>query len=157
MKSLFLRIFLSFWVAQALFVVLAILVTLAFRPRTSTWEALRTTVLNDAVNAYEQGGSTQLRSYLENLDRTQHVRAYLFNEQGTEISGRGAPDWAARVAAGGPRMPHEGFVFPMPQVLRDSKASSDGLHRFTLVIGLPPGPRVFFGPRGMPIPGLIIA
>ena len=33
MKSLFLRIFLSFWVAQALFLVLAILVTLAFRPR----------------------------------------------------------------------------------------------------------------------------
>ena len=30
MKSLFLRIFLSFWVAQALFVVLAILVTIVF-------------------------------------------------------------------------------------------------------------------------------
>src|SRR5207302_460651 len=53
--------------------------------------------------------------------------------------------------------PHEGFVFPVPQVLRDSRASSDGFHRYTLVIGLPPGPRVFFGPRGMPIPGLIIA
>ena len=32
MKSLFLRIFLSFWVAQALFVVLTILVTVAMRP-----------------------------------------------------------------------------------------------------------------------------
>ena len=31
MKSLFLRIFLSFWIAQALFLVLAILVTLALR------------------------------------------------------------------------------------------------------------------------------
>lgn len=157
MKSLFVRIFLSFWLAQALFVVLAILVTLAFRPRSSSWEALRTTVLNEAVSAYEQGGHAQLRPYLENLDKTQHVRAYLFNEKGEEVSGRGAPEWAARVAAGGARMPHEGFVFPLPQVLRDSKASSDGLHRFTLVIGLPPGPRVFFGPRGMPIPGLIIA
>lgn len=157
MKSLFLRIFLSFWLAQALFIVLAILVTLAFRPRSSSWEALRTTVLNEAVTAYEQGGDRQLRQYLENLDQTQHVRAFLFNEQGEEISRRGAPDWAARVAAGGPRMPHEGFIFPAPTVLRDSRASSDGLHRFTLVIGLPPGPRVFFGPRGMPVPGLIIA
>ncbi len=157
MKSLFVRIFLSFWLAQALFVVLAIVVTLAFRPRTSTWEALRTTVLTEAVSAYEQGGEEQLRRYLENLDHTQHVRAYLFNERGEEISRRGAPDWAVRVAAGGPRMPHEGFVFPLPQVLRDSRASSDGLHRYTLVIGLPPGPRVFFGPRGMPVPGLIIA
>ena len=157
MKSLFLRIFLSFWLAQALFIVLAILVTLAFRPHSSSWEALRTTVLNEAVSTYEQGGNLKLRQYLENLDETQHVRAFLFDEQGEEVSRRGAPDWAARVAAGGPRMPHEGFIFPAPTVLRDSRASSDGLHRFTLVIGLPPGPRVFFGPRGMPVPGLIIA
>jgi two-component system sensor histidine kinase CpxA len=157
MKSLFLRIFLSFWLAQALFIVLAILVTLAFRPHSASWEALRTTVLNEAVTAYEQGGKTQLRQYLENLDQTQHVRAFLFDEQGEEISHIGAPDWAVRVASGGPRTPHEGFVFPAPTVLRDSRASSDGLHRYTLVIGLPPGPRVFFGPRGMPVPGLIIA
>ena len=32
MRSLFLKIFLSFWVATALFIVLAILVTLAMRP-----------------------------------------------------------------------------------------------------------------------------
>ena len=157
MKSLFLKIFLSFWLAQALFVVLAILVTLAFRPRSSTWEALRTSVLNDSVNAYEDGGDRKLREYLDDLDHTQHVRAYLFNEQGEEVSRRGAPDWAVRVASGGPRMPHEGFVFPAPQVQRDSRASSDGLHRYTLVMGLPPGTRVFFGPRGMPVPGLIIA
>ena len=61
MKSLFLKIFLSFWLAQALFLVLAILVTLAFRPRTSSWEALLATALNDSVSAYEQGGKTALR------------------------------------------------------------------------------------------------
>ncbi|MFZ0771750.1 MAG: ATP-binding protein [Candidatus Sulfotelmatobacter sp.] len=156
MKSLFLKIFLSFWVAIALFVVLAILVTLVFRPRSATWEALRTTALNDAVSAYEEGGDRQLRQYLDNLDATQHVRAYLFNEQGEEISHRGAPDWAIRVAFGGPRVPRDGIVFPPPPVQRDSRASSDGKHRYTLVMGLPPGPRVFFGPRGMPVPGLII-
>src|SRR3984957_8588271 len=157
MKSLFLRIFLSFWVAQALFIVLAILVTLAFRPRNPSWEALRTTALNDSVSAYEEGGDRQVRQYLMDLENTQHVRAFLFNEQGEEVSRRAAPDWALRIAAGGPRMPREGFVFPAPSVLRDSRASSDGLHRYTLVLGLPPGPRVFFGPRGMPVPGLIIA
>lgn len=157
MKSLFLKIFISFWVAQALFVVLAILVTLAFRPRSTSWEALRTTVLNDAVGAYEQGGREQLRHYLEELDRTQHVRAYLFDEKGEEVARRGAPDWAVRVAAGGVRTPREGFIFPVPTVLRDSRASSDGQHRYTLVLGLPPGPRIFLGPRGMPVPGLIIA
>jgi two-component system, OmpR family, sensor histidine kinase CpxA len=155
--KLFLKIFLSFWVAQALFIVLAILVTLAFRPRSSTWEALRTTAMNDAVSAYEEGGPQQLREYLDNLETSQHVRAYLFNEQGEEISHRGAPDWAVRIASGGPRLPRDGIVFPPPPVQRDSRASSDGKHRYTLVMGLPPGPRVFFGPRGMPVPGLIIA
>lgn len=157
MKSLFLKIFLSFWVAQALFIVLAMAVTLALRPRSSTWEALRTTALNDAVSAYEEGGSHQLRQYLENLEATQHVRAYLFNEQGEEMSHRGAPDWAVRLASGGPRLPRDGVVFPPPPVQRESRASSDGNHRYTLVMGMPPGPRVFFGPRGLPLPGLIIA
>jgi two-component system sensor histidine kinase CpxA len=157
MKSLFLRIFLSFWMAQALFVVLAILVTLAFRPRTSTWESLRTTVLNEAVSAYEEGSEAQLRTYMDSVEASQHVRAYLFDERGNEVSGRGAPDWAMRVAAGGPRSPRDGFIIPAPPVQRDSRASSDGKHRYTLVLGLPPGPRVFFGPRGLPVPGLIIA
>src|SRR5579862_5664279 len=156
MKSLFLRIFLSFWVAQALFFVLAILVTLAFRPRSSTWEALRTTVLNDSVSAYEEGGPTKLRDYCAELEKTQNVRAYLFDEHGVEVSGRGVPDWAMRVAAGGPRSPQNGFMFPAPPVQRDSRASSDGKHRYTVVIGLPPGPRVFIGPRGVPSTGLII-
>jgi two-component system sensor histidine kinase CpxA len=156
MKSLFLRIFLSFWMALALFVVLAILVTLAFRPRSSTWEGLRTTVLNDAVNAYEEGGEQQVRQYLEGVEQSQHVRAYLFNESGIEVSHRAAPDWAIRMATGGPRMPRDGFIIPPPPVLRDSRASSDGLHRYTLVLAPPPGPRLFLGPRGMPFPGLII-
>ncbi len=159
MKSLFLRIFLSFWVALALFVVLAILVTLALRPRSSTWEALRAAVLTDGVSAYEEGGGQQLREYMENLEKTQNVRAYLFDEHGVEISGRAAPDWAIRVAAGGPRVPRDGFIFPAPPVQRDSRASYDSKHRYTVVLGLPPGRRVFgfFGPRGMPVPGLIIA
>src|SRR5579864_3253543 len=157
MKSLFLRIFLSFWLAQALFVVLAIIVTLVLRPRSATWEGLRTTALNDAVNLYEESGQPQLRQYLENLEASQHLRAFLFDERGMEVSGRPAPDWAIRIAMGGPRMPHDGFIIPAPPVQRDSRASSDGKHRYTLVLGLPPGPRVFFGPRGLPVPGLIIA
>ncbi len=156
MNSLFLKIFLSFWAAIALFVVLAILVTLVFRPRSATWEALRATALNDAVNAYEDGGTNQLRQYFENLDATQHVRAYLFDEQGEELSHRGAPDWAVRVASGRARSARDGIVFPPPPIQRDSRSSSDGKHRYTLVMGLPPGPRVFFGPRGLPVPGLII-
>jgi two-component system sensor histidine kinase CpxA len=157
MKSLFLRIFLSFWLAQALIIVAAVLLTLALRPRAGSWEALRATALNDAVAAYELGGDAELRKYVDELEATQHVRVYLFNEQGTELSHRTPPDWAIRVASGGPRAPRDGFMIPAPPVQRDSRSSSDGLHQYTLVMGLPPGPRVFFGPRGMPWRWLIIA
>ncbi len=156
MKSLFLKIFLSFWVAQALFVVLAILVTMAFRPRGSSWEPLRTTALNESVNAYEQGGAHAAADYLDGLSATAHVRAYLFNEKGEEVSQRGAPDWAVRMFRSGSPSPKDGFIIPAPKVMKESRASSDGQHQFTLVMGLPPGPRLFLGPRGMPIPGLII-
>jgi two-component system, OmpR family, sensor histidine kinase CpxA len=157
MKSLFLRIFLSFWVAQALIIVLAVLVALALRPRSSTWESLRATALNDAVAAYEHGGDAELRRYFDELDATQHVRAYLFNEEGTELSHRTPPEWAIRVASGQPRAPRDGFLIPAPPIQRDSRSSSDGLHRYTLVMGMPPGPRVFIGPHGMPMRWLIIA
>ena len=110
--------------------------------------------LNDAVSAYEEGGPQKAREYLDGLMSTQHVRAYLFDEQGEEVSHRGAPDWAIRMLNSGSPSPRDGFIIPAPKVLKESRASSDGQHRFTLVMGLPPGPRVFLGPRGMPIPGL---
>jgi two-component system sensor histidine kinase CpxA len=143
-------------VAWALFLVLAILVTLAFRPRGAVLEGLHAAVLNDAVNAYEEGSAAQLRGYMENLEATQHVRAYLFDENGVEVSGRTPPDWALRVATGGPRVPRGGFMIPSPPVQRDSRASSDGKHRYTVVLGFQQGPRIYIGPRGVPITGLLI-
>ena len=87
----------------------------------------------------------------------QHVRAYVFNDQGAEISGRSSPGWAEHVAAGRPLPPHPGMIFPRPQILTESRASNDGHHLYTIALELPPGPRVFFGPWGIPVPGLIIA
>src|SRR5580658_10371530 len=98
MKSLFLKIFLSFWAAFALFLVLAILVTLAFRPRNSSWESLLATAMNEYVNAYEEGGTPKLREYVESLEKSQRVRIFLFDENMDELAHRGAPDWAVRVA-----------------------------------------------------------
>src|ERR1700678_1277491 len=157
MKSLFLRIFLSFWLAIALFVVLAILAVVAFRAqRNPTWESLATTALADSVGAYEQGGPHQLRAYLENLEATQHVRAHVFDEQGNEISGRAAPAWLEHIALGKPLLNRDGILFPAPRVIVESRGSSDGHHRYTIALALPQGPRVFFGPHGFPLTGLLI-
>jgi signal transduction histidine kinase len=159
MKSLFLKIFLSFWVAQALFLVIALLVMLALRPqRNASWEALRTTALTEAIEAYEHGGAKEAHEYLENLQMKQHVRVYVFDDQGNEISGRSSTGWAERVAAGRPLPQRPGMLFPRPQILTESRASSDGQHLYTIAMELPPGPRVFLGPPWrLPVPGLIIA
>ena len=54
MKSLFLKIFLSYWMAQALFLALAILITLAVREHgeTATWDAQQATVLSKAIQTF---------------------------------------------------------------------------------------------------------
>ena len=61
MRSLFLKIFFSYWIAQALFVVLAILVTLAMRPPESRrFEYFRISSASQAAQAYERGGRPEL-------------------------------------------------------------------------------------------------
>jgi two-component system sensor histidine kinase CpxA len=157
MKSLFLRIFLSFWLAIALFVVLAILAVEVFRPqRNPTWESLATNTLADSVAAYEQGGRHQLREYLGGIEAAQHVRIHIFDEQGNEISGRAAPVWLEHIALGKPIPARDGILFPTPRVVVESRASSDGHHRYIIALALPQGPRVFFGPHGFPLTGLLI-
>jgi len=87
MRSLFVKIFLSFWLAQALFLVLAILITLGLRSQreSATWEAVENKVLSEAVQEFQNGGEDAVHTYLDNLQDTQHVHAYLFNEKGREV------------------------------------------------------------------------
>jgi hypothetical protein len=68
MRSLFLKIFLSFWLATALFIVVAILVTLAMRPtrQLTSVELSQSKFLSEAVEAYQSGGADKLRDYLRN-------------------------------------------------------------------------------------------
>src|SRR5258707_15859264 len=101
MRSLFLKIFLSFWIAQALFMVLAILVTVAMRPtrEISAIEALQPKFLSEAVEAYQTGGADKARDYLHNLGETQHVHSVLFNEQGP-VTGHSVRPWFTETAKG---------------------------------------------------------
>jgi two-component system, OmpR family, sensor histidine kinase CpxA len=157
MRSLFLKIFLSFWLAQALFIVLAILVTLAFRPSRGSWEGLRARSFNEAVQSYERDGEQGARQYLEDLEQSQHIRAFLFDEHGSEVSRRAAPEWLEQAGRGKPSRPR-GFPwnFLPNRVLTQASVGGDGRH-YTLVIELPPGPRIFFGPHGFPGAGFFIA
>ncbi|MGH9543794.1 MAG: ATP-binding protein [Terriglobales bacterium] len=154
MKSLFLKIFLSYWVAQALFVVLAILITVAARERgeSAIWEAQQASVLRKAVQTYEQGGPTEVRRYLEEVRDSLHTRAFLLDDQGKDVAGRDLPHWAELLGKGEqpPRRDLWQHLTPSP-FRRQVQVAASG-HRYTLVAFLPPsGP---FGPGG--VPGLSI-
>jgi len=92
MRSLFLKIFLSFWAAQALFVGLAIVVTVAMRParQISAVEALEKDFLTEAAKDYETGGTEALHGYLRGLRDTQHVHSVLFRD-GVSLAGHPLP------------------------------------------------------------------
>jgi two-component system, OmpR family, sensor histidine kinase CpxA len=161
MKSLFLKIFLSFWAAQALFLVLAILVTIALRPARHGIESEGPQILAEAVNAYQSGGERGTHDYLEELWHTQHVRAFVFDPSGHELSGRSVPPWIEGVRQGSPPRGgpahHRGWMDNLlPDRILRQALTLDG-KRYTLVLELPPGPRVFFGPHEIPGLGITIA
>jgi two-component system, OmpR family, sensor histidine kinase CpxA len=159
MKSLFLKIFLSFWVAQALIVAIAILVTVAMRPtrHISAIEALQKDFLTDAVNAYQTGGVETLRNHLRSMRDAHHVHAVLFRD-GQNLVGRPLPPWFWEVERGQRHTTDTllGRLNPQFQMLR-AALDSDG-HHYVLVTELPPGQNAFvFGPNGIPGLGILIA
>src|SRR5713226_374232 len=166
MKSLFLKIFLSFWAAQALFLVLAILVTIALRPARHGIESQGSQILAEVVNAYQGGGERSAHDYLEEVLHTQHVRAFVFDPSGHELAGRQVPPWIEDVRQGIPPhggAPHGGLPHHrgwmdslLPDRIIRQALTLDG-KRYTLVLELPPGPRVFFGPHEIPGLGIAIA
>jgi two-component system sensor histidine kinase CpxA len=159
MRSLFLKIFLSYWMAQALFLVLAILVTLATRPsrEISNLQAQEPKFLNEALQAYQSGGDDAARKYLRNVHDTQHVRLFIFDDQGRELLGRNPIDWIERVKRGRVHTA-DTFLgrFGPGQFLRQSITADNG-RRYLLIIELPPEDHPFFGPHGVPGLGILIA
>jgi two-component system sensor histidine kinase CpxA len=157
MRSLFLKIFLSFWMATALFTVLVILSTIALAPtrEISAIEALQPKFLSEAVEAYQSGGADKARDYLHNLNETQHGRSVLFNEEGP-LTGHGVRPWFIETAKGQRRTADTflGRMNPHIQMLKASMTGSDG-HTYTLVTELPPGKNPMFG--RVPYLGIFIA
>jgi two-component system, OmpR family, sensor histidine kinase CpxA len=159
MRSLFVRIFLSYWMAQALFLVLAILVTLAIRPsgEIASVQSQQARFLNEAVQAYQTGGQEGARNYLRTVRDAQHVRLFLFDDKTRDLTGRTPPEWILRVARGQTATADRLWGrFGPGRFLRQSLASADG-RSYTLVIEFPPEEHGVFGPHGVPGLGILIA
>jgi two-component system sensor histidine kinase CpxA len=159
MRSLFLKIFLSYWMAQALFLVLAIIVTFAMRPsrEISNLQAQEAKFLNEALQAYQAGGEDGARKYLRNVHDSQHVRLFIFDDQGRDLLGRKAPEWIERVRSGRIHTA-DTFLgrFGPGQFLRQSITADNG-RSYTVVVDFPPEEHPFFGLHSVPGLGILIA
>jgi len=159
MRSLFLKIFLSYWMAQALFLVLAIIVTFAMRPsrEISNLQAQEPKFLNEALQAYQAGGDDGARKYFRNVHDNQHVRLFIFDDQGRDLLGRKASEWIERVRRGQMRTADTFWGrFGPGQFLRQTITADNG-RSYMVIVDFPPEEHPFFGPHGVPGLGILIA
>jgi two-component system, OmpR family, sensor histidine kinase CpxA len=161
MRSLFLKIFLSFWAALALSLVLAILATMALRPPRREIDTQGLQTLAEAVNAYQTGGERAAHEYLEGFWHAHHMRTFVFDSSGHELSGRSVPPWIEDIRQGvpprgGPMMRRSWFDRLMSDPVTREALTLDG-KRYTLIFEMPPGSRSFPGSHDVPGLGITIA
>ena len=96
MRSLFLKVFLWFWLATVLMI--ATLVLASYLTRSE--QTLQPGVMMDkslrvfaqtAVMFYEREGQPELVGYLNQIEREAGIKTFLFDAQGKELSGRSVP------------------------------------------------------------------
>jgi two-component system sensor histidine kinase CpxA len=117
-------------------------------PSRRSIDSLLTGYAKEATDAYEQNGQATLVAYLDRVERESSIRAFLFNEQLQELSGRRLPDQApslAREVFAGPHPDHTLGHHDGPLVARPVTASSG--ERYVLIAQMPARtPPGFFHP-----------
>jgi two-component system sensor histidine kinase CpxA len=148
-RSLFLRIFLWFWMTV---IVTGIALILTFMLQRGSIPSRWIGMLNNtarysgtiAIAEMERGGVPAVSSYIEHLGREGHLQACLFNSLGTAIAGErcaGFQDMTRRVMAG--RIPVLGMRFGITRAAM-MLTGSDG-QEYIFTTELPAGPRAAFG------------
>src|SRR5215467_11609408 len=90
MKSLFIKIFLGFWLTMALVVLVNMIITFAHgpdRPRVRMFSGPHTIFAQTMVEKYERDGPAALAAYVEQIDKETGIKAYLFDDKGKELAG----------------------------------------------------------------------
>ena len=96
MRSLFLRIFLSFWAIVLLFI-LTVAVTVMMQPETimSRWRSATSNATamyaQTCAEEFDRYGDQALRNYLQRLEASAHMRAAVYDDKGTLLAGSDTP------------------------------------------------------------------
>src|ERR1044071_2255533 len=102
-RSLYLKIFIWFWLAMIIINVVLFAAFALTRPTPTrrSWRDLAQTGPNSqkATEIYEQSGSGALSAALQTTEKTSGVSATFFNEAGQALSGRTIPPKAQELSA----------------------------------------------------------
>ena len=145
MRSLFLKIFLWFWLAQLLISVVMFTVTEATRTERGNdrWRSTTNYALSlyarAAAAAYETGGAKALAANLQQAkgDPRTRTRTFVFDESGNEVLGRSFPGAARTLAARAAQSDEAEFTFSNDYMLSARAARSPGGKQFVLVSQMP--------------------
>jgi two-component system, OmpR family, sensor histidine kinase CpxA len=147
MGRLFLKIFLGFWLAMFIggASVFIALVASGSEPLVARWNAIAGAAMSyyaqTAAETYERDGSSGLRNLFDRMQQESDIRAYLFDADGRELSGRDAPE---RVQALARRARESGrYVrgFGRNRTLGAEAVSGPFAGRYVLVGDMPRGRR----------------
>ncbi len=144
MRSLFLKIFIWFGLAMGLVIsanFLSSYVTFREDARGRPPGQFTTMFAQTAAEKFEREGKTAAASYIDLLERTTKSRAYLFDQNGNELTGRDAPP-EAREAAGQGKLDREVRTSPngQPEYIVSSVVAPGG-NQYVMAHQLGPRPR----------------
>jgi two-component system sensor histidine kinase CpxA len=163
LRSLFLKVFLWFWLAMVVVVGVFALTTHLTRPEPDFRppqfiEAVLANYGRDAAAAYESGGGPALEQYLRRVERETGIRMHLFDADVRELTGREVPGPVREAAAQTARTGESLFrnLYPGMLEVRPVPAREGGRYVFVTPMhtqGPPPGhhhgPPPLHGPFGM--------
>src|SRR6185503_584925 len=143
-RSLYLKIFVWFWLAMIIINVAFFAAVALTRPTPMrrSWRDLAQTgpTAQKAAETFEQAGASALSSTLQATEKTTGVHGALFNEGGTELSGRDAPAGAGELAARSAESRDLEFNFAGPGTLIARPVVSATGQRYTYVAHIPRPP-----------------
>ena len=92
MRTLFQKLFFGFWLTVAIVVLVLLATSYLVEPKETDFRArILPVIAQNSVAILQAGGPHALRSNLEMLQERRGVQAFLFDDQGRELSGRTPP------------------------------------------------------------------
>jgi len=154
LRSIFLKVFLWFWLSTVL-VIGALLVTIHLTRTENTFrpphfiESVLTTYGRKAAAEYERGGRAALAEYLRTAERETGARAHLFDANGTELSGAAVSPTLGGKAAQTARTGQSIFEEVEGRMLEVRAVPASGGGSYAYLVEMPRGGPPPGGPHGL--------